>query len=32
LKLAETTDEPQRHVILRKIEELEEESKLQSEQ
>ena len=27
LQLAQTTDEPQRHVILRQIEELEEESK-----
>ena len=27
LQLAETTDEPRRHVILRQIEELEEESK-----
>lgn len=27
LQLAEVTDEPQRHIILRQIEELEEESK-----
>jgi hypothetical protein len=30
LQLVETTDEPKRHIILRQIEELEEESKLQS--
>ena len=29
LKLAETSDEPQRHIILRQIEELEEQSKHQ---
>jgi hypothetical protein len=29
LQLAETTDEPQRHIILRQIEELEERSKNQ---
>jgi hypothetical protein len=29
LQLAQTSDEPQRHVILRQIEELEEESKNQ---
>ena len=29
LQLAKTTDEPQRHVILRQIEELEHESKIQ---
>ena len=30
LQLAKTTDEPQRHLILRQIEELEEEAKIQS--
>ncbi len=29
LQLAETTDEPQRHLILRQIEDLEEQSKAQ---